>query len=78
MDYIGTILIAIIALEIGYVWGGIMMRRKIMKFVSEQKVSGASFKNECSSEKDEALYMWWDGYYICADVILEEFSAKRE
>lgn len=76
MDYIGTIFIAVTNIVIGFVWGSIMMRRKIMKHISNAKDRAKMFSDESLETDDLLRATWWDGAYQFAKEVLDEFNTK--
>ena len=76
MEYIGTLFVAIIALVLGYVMGGIRMKRKVIKYVDLLQKDAETFKDESVKDNDQMHYTFWDGVSNCAEDILSTFYYK--
>jgi len=84
MEYFGILFVACISLIIGFVWGGIRWKRKIMDFISKEKDKSLTFCNQENKLHEEGdkdnlswdLANWWNGYYWCTKTILEKFNPK--
>lgn len=78
MEYIGTIFVAVICFVLGYVMGGIRMRRKILDYVSSRMEDAETFKDESAINNEQTYYTFWDGASNITKDILSAFCYKQK
>lgn len=76
MEYIGTLLVAIVCFVLGYVMGGIRMRRKILDYVSSCMEDAETFKDESAINNEQTYCTFWDGASNVTKDILSTFCYK--